>query len=175
MMLWRKGVLLFLHHCKGESNKKSSKKSRISANKNVENTWIDIDWSVPSSSQLRTNFRLIVDSFSLEWWFYFVYIGVIDPFQVFFVKTNVASIIQLMVQKNEAKKAQHHSSLNACNFSIQSTYDNDNDMAVIVLCCTIFCTLRSSSSHVSVICYWQSHEWCHHGHWPSARTKIVSI
>jgi len=56
-----------------------------------------------------------------------------------------------------------------------STYNSKNYMAVMVLCCTIFCTLRSSCSHASLQWYCWCHEWCHHGHQEWGKNKMVVI
>jgi len=50
--------------CAGENIKKSGKKSRIFANKNVEDTRFGVYCSVLSSSRPTTNFMLIVDCLS---------------------------------------------------------------------------------------------------------------
>jgi len=71
-----------------------------------------------------------------------------------------------MVQ-NEAKKTLHHWCM---LFSIWSAYNNENYMAVMVSCCTMFCKFRSSTSHASVKWYGWCSEWCHHGHCSSAKT-----
>jgi len=71
-----------------------------------------------------------------------------------------------MTVKNEAKK--RHCITQCMLFSVRSIQFTimTNYMAVMILCCTIFCTLKSSTSHAS------RGEQCRHGR-PSAKTNIV--